>query len=95
MPFPAARMGDTTASGDAITGPGAPTVLIGGQPASVMGDMVSGAACVGSITVGSPTVLICNRPAVRVTSAVTGANPATGVPVATTVAMGCMTVMIP
>jgi len=94
MPFPAARMGDTTASGDAITGPGVPTVLIGGQPASVMGDMVSGAACVGSIIMGSPTVLIGNRPAARVSSQVAGANPATGVPVSTAVGMGCVTVLI-
>lgn len=94
MPFPAARLGDTTATGDAITGPGVPTVLIGGLPASVMGDMVSGAACVGSITVGSPTVLIGGRPAVRVTSVVVGNNPVTGVPVSTTVIMGCVTVLI-
>jgi uncharacterized Zn-binding protein involved in type VI secretion len=94
MPFPAARLGDTTATGDAITGPGIPNVLIGGQPAAVMGDLVSGAACTGAITVGSPTVLISGRPAARVTSVVAGANPATGVPVSTTVAMGCPTVMI-
>ena len=49
--FPAARVGDTTASGDAITGPGVATVLIANMPASVMGDMVSGAACIGTITV--------------------------------------------
>ncbi len=95
MPFPIARVGDVTASGDAITGPGVPTVLIGGQPASVMGDMVSGAAVQGPIAMGSPTVLIGGRPAARVTSTVSGVNPITGVPVATTVAMGCPTVLIP
>ncbi len=95
MGFPAARLGDMTVTGDAITGPGAPTVLIGGVPASVMGDLVSGAACVGSIVMGSPTVLIMGRPAARVTSAVSGANPITGVPVATTVGPpGCPTVLI-
>ncbi|UCD95710.1 MAG: PAAR domain-containing protein, partial [Candidatus Zixiibacteriota bacterium] len=36
---PAARVGDQTAHGGVITGPGAPTVLIGKLPASVMGDM--------------------------------------------------------
>ena len=56
MPGPAARVGDTTATGDTITGPGVPTVLIGGMPAAVLGDMVSGAACVGAITLGSFTV---------------------------------------
>jgi len=94
MTFPAARLGDITATGDAITGPGVPNVLIGGRPAAVVGDMVSGAACTGAITMGSMTVLIAGRPAARVTSMVTGANPATGVPVSTTVAMGAPTVLI-
>ena len=94
MPFPAARLGDLTATGDAITGPGMPTVQIEGVPASVMGDLVNGAACVGSITQGSPTVLIGGRPAARVTSVVTGANPVTGVPVSTTIAKGALRTMI-
>ena len=92
--FPAARMGDITASGDVITGPGAPTVLISGQPASAMGDLVSGAACVGAITLGFPTVLIQGRPASFLGSQVTGANPVTGVPVSTVVALGAPMVLI-
>lgn len=92
--FPAARIGDVTASGDAITGPGAPTVLIENLPAACMGDLVSGAACVGAITMGSSTVLIAGRPAARVTSVVTGTNPASGVPVSTTVAKGAAKTMI-
>jgi len=51
--------------GGPINGPGAATVLIGGLPASVMGD---GCVCVGppdSIIKGSATVLICKKPAVR------------------------------
>lgn len=51
--------------GGPITGPGAPTVLIGSIPAAVMGDM---AVCVGppdSIIKGSATVLICGKPAAR------------------------------
>lgn len=95
MPFPAARVGDMTVTGDAITGPGVPTVLIGGMPASVMGDLVSGGVCVGAITMGSPTVLIGGRPAARLTSQVTGANPITGVPVSTVVGPpGCVTVLL-
>ncbi len=86
MGFPAARVGDLTVSGDAITGPGVATVLIMNMPAAVLGDMVSGNACVGAITVGSATVLIGNRPAARTTDAVAGANPYTGVPVSTTIA---------
>jgi len=93
--FPAARLTDTTVTGDIITGPGVPTVLIGGLPASVMGDMVSGSVCVGTITMGSPTVLIGGRPAARVTSIVNGNNPIIGVPVATTVlGPGAVTVLI-
>ena len=95
MSFPAARMGDVTVSGGTITGPGVPNVLIGGQPAAVLGDSVSGNACTGAITMGSATVLIGNRPAARVTSQVTGANPYTGVPVTTAVAPpGAVTVLI-
>ncbi|RPI82096.1 MAG: PaaR repeat-containing protein [Chloroflexi bacterium] len=94
MPFPAARVGDVTVTGDAITGPGVPNVLIAGMPASVMGDLVNGAVCVGAITMGSPTVLIGGRPAARITSQVTGANPITGIPVTTAVAMGAPTVLI-
>lgn len=94
MPFPAARLTDLTATGDAITGPGVPTVLIENMPASVMGDLVSGAACQGSITMGSPTVMIGGRPAARVTSVVTGVNPATGVPVSTTIVKGAIKTLI-
>jgi uncharacterized Zn-binding protein involved in type VI secretion len=94
MSFPAARVSDVTATGDTITGPGVPTVLIGGWPAAVVGDLVSGAACVGAISMGSMTVLIGGRPAARMTSQVTGANPATGVPVSTVVAKGQPNVLI-
>ena len=94
MPFPAARVGDMTVTGDAITGPGVPTVLICGMPASVIGDLVSGNVCVGAITMGSPTVLIGGRPAARTTSQVTGVNPYSGVPVTTAVGPGAPTVLI-
>ena len=51
--------------GGPITGPGAPTVLIGSLPAARVGDM---ATCVGppdSIVQGSATVLIGGMPAAR------------------------------
>ena len=51
--------------GGPIIGPGAPTVLIGGLPAAVMGDSC---VCVGppdSIVMGSVTVLIGGKPAAR------------------------------
>ncbi len=92
--FPAARVGDMTATGDTITGPGVPNVLIENMPASVVGDLVNGAACVGAISMGSTTVLIGGRPAARMTSQVTGVNPATGVPVTTVVMKGAMKTMI-
>jgi uncharacterized Zn-binding protein involved in type VI secretion len=95
MSFPAARVGDLTVTGDPITGPGVMNVLIGNMPASVVGDLVSGATVVGSITLGSMTVLIGNRPAARVTSQVTGAHAITGVPLTTAVGPpGCPTVLI-
>ncbi|MBU2898832.1 PAAR domain-containing protein [Vibrio hepatarius] len=51
--------------GGPITGPGAPTVLIGSMPAATLGDMC---VCVGppdSIIKGSATVLINSKPAAR------------------------------
>jgi uncharacterized Zn-binding protein involved in type VI secretion len=87
--FPAARVGDMTVTGDPITGPGVPTVLIGGMPASVVGDVVSGAVCIGAISMGSMTVMIGGRPAARVTAQVTGANAVSGAPVTTAVAPPC------
>ena len=52
--------------GGPIIGPGAPTVLIGKLPASVLGDS---ATCVGppdTIVKGSATVMITKKPAVRI-----------------------------
>jgi uncharacterized Zn-binding protein involved in type VI secretion len=78
MGKPAARIGDmhmcplaTPAVvpiphvGGPVTGPGAPTVLIGGVPAAVLGDICT---CVGppdTIISGSSSVLIGGRPAAR------------------------------
>src|SRR5882757_8551812 len=51
--------------GGPITGPGCPTVMIGGMPAAVMGDMC---VCVGppdTIVLGSTGVMIGGKPAAR------------------------------
>ncbi len=51
--------------GGPITGPGAPTVLIGGLPAAKVGDL---AICVGppdSIVAGSSSVMLMGVPAAR------------------------------
>jgi uncharacterized Zn-binding protein involved in type VI secretion len=88
---PAARVGDTTGHPGTITGPGVSTVLIGGMPAAVMGDMH---ACAfpppashpaTPFAKGSGTVLIGNRPAVR-----TGDTAGCGAPVIA----GAFTVLI-
>jgi uncharacterized Zn-binding protein involved in type VI secretion len=88
---PAARVGDTTGHPGTITGPGVSTVLIGGMPAAVMGDMH---ACAfpppashppTPFAKGSGTVLIGNRPALRI-----GDTAGCGAPVA----VGAVTVMI-
>jgi uncharacterized Zn-binding protein involved in type VI secretion len=69
---PAARITDPTAHPGMITGPGVPTVLIGGLPAAVVGDMhvcmlppVAGPHPPSPIAMGSATVLIGGRPAAR------------------------------
>jgi len=51
--------------GGPVTGPGIPTVLVGGMPAAVVGDIL---VCTGppdTIVKGSATVLIGGRPAAR------------------------------
>lgn len=52
--------------GGPVTGPGVPTVLVGGMPAAVVGDML---VCVGppdTIVKGSGTVFISGKPAARI-----------------------------
>ncbi len=71
--------------GGPITGPGMPTVLMGGIPAAVMGDICT---CVGppdTIVKGSATVMIGGKPAARM-----GDTTAHG----GTIAMGLPTVLI-
>jgi uncharacterized Zn-binding protein involved in type VI secretion len=70
---PAARVGDTTGHPGAIVGPGVATVLIAGQPASVVGDTHAcsipppvGPHPPGTIAIGSATVMIGNKPAARI-----------------------------
>jgi uncharacterized Zn-binding protein involved in type VI secretion len=102
MPAPAARVGDPTAHGGVITGPGCPTVLIGNMPAARVGDMHTCPLASppppppapptphvgGPITMGSATVLIGNMPAARVGDMATCTGPPD------TIAMGCVTVII-
>lgn len=84
----AARVGDVTNHGGTITGPGVPTVKIGGMPAAVATDNHT---CVippntGHLTSsifpkGSATVKIGGKPALRTTDAcLCGAMAAAGTP---------------
>ena len=89
---PAARVGDTTAHGGTVTGPGAATVLIGGMPAAVLGDLHSCPITpppphlsVSPFLAGSATVLLGGVPALRV-----GDTCGCGA----SVTVGCPTVMI-
>jgi uncharacterized Zn-binding protein involved in type VI secretion len=73
---PAARTGDTSNHGGTLTGPGVATVLIGGKPASVAGDLHvcslppnAHQPTASAFPAGSATVLIGGRPAVRTTDA--------------------------
>lgn len=84
---PAARVGDQTVHGGAVVGPGVSTVLVGGMPAAVLGDMHACAIPPPShvpstpFTMGSSTVLISGRPALRVGDpAGCGASVAVGAP---------------
>ncbi len=98
MGKPAARIGDMHTCpmvtpgmppvphvGGPITGPGTPTVLIGGMPAAVMGDMCT---CVGppdTIIMGSTGVMIGGKPAARMGDPTVHGG---------MIALGCPTVLI-
>jgi uncharacterized Zn-binding protein involved in type VI secretion len=98
MGKPAARLGDMTAHGGAITGPGCPTVLIGGMPAATMGDMhvcpmvTPGTPPIphvgGPIALGSTGVLIGGKPAARMGDMAVCVGPPSSI------ILGCMTVLI-
>jgi len=95
---PAARVGDQTAHGGVITGPGVPTVMIGGMPAAVMGDqhtcpMVNPTPAAnphvgGPIMATGATVLIGGKPAARLGDTAVCQGPPS------TIILGCMTVLI-
>ena len=75
MSKPAARIGDMHTCpmvtvlvphvGGPVMGPGVPTVLIGGMPAAVMGDLCTCAGPPDTILMGSGTVLIGGKTAAR------------------------------
>lgn len=96
MGKPAARVGDMTTHGGVITGPGCPTVLIGGRPAATIGDMQTCPMCDGTkphvggpVILGSMTVLIGGKPAARVGDTTQCAGPP-----GTIAPPGCPTVLI-
>lgn len=84
----AARVGDTTNHGGTIVGPGAATVLIGGKPAAVVGDMHvcslppnTHQPTASAFLIGSTGVLIAGKPALRTADAcLCGAMAAVGEP---------------
>lgn len=85
---PTATLVNLSATGDVVTGPGMPTNLVNGLPCACLGDVVSGAVCVGAITMTTAiNNLTKGRPTANLGSVVTGVNPITGVPVATTLAV--------
>ena len=94
MSQPAARLGDLTAHGGAVTS-GNPTVLINGQPAATVGDLHVCPLCSpgphvgGPVLLGAPTVLIGGRPAARVGDPCACAAPAPDV-----IVSGCPTVLV-
>jgi uncharacterized Zn-binding protein involved in type VI secretion len=92
---PAARVGDVTAHGGTIVGPGAPNVVIGGLPAALVGDMhacplIDAVPHVGGpiLPPGALTVLISGRPA----AVVGGLCTCTGPP--DTIVLGAMNVLV-
>ena len=85
---PAARVGDVSNHGGTLTGPGVATVLIGGKPAAVAGDLHvcslppnAHQPTASPFPMGSATVLAGGRPALRTTdTCICGAMAAVGEP---------------
>jgi uncharacterized Zn-binding protein involved in type VI secretion len=85
---PAARVGDLSNHGGTLTGPGVATVMIGGKPAAVAGDLHvcslppnAHQPTASPFPSGSVTVTIAGRPALRTTDAcLCGAMAAVGEP---------------
>ena len=71
--------------GGPVMPPGAPTVLIGGQPAATVGDMCTCTGPPDGIAAGSGTVLIGGKPAARMGDSTSHGG---------TIVLGCPTVMI-
>jgi uncharacterized Zn-binding protein involved in type VI secretion len=97
MGQPAARVGDMTSHGTPLgPGPGAPTVLIGGQPAWRAGSDMHVCPLFdgpkphvgGTVAVGSATVLIGGLPAARQGDSIVEAGPPNSI------AAGLATVLI-
>jgi len=85
---PTATIVNLTATGDVITGPGAPTVLVKGLPAACLGDLVAGPMCVAGV-IGMTTALTTladGRPRANMGSLVMGVTPL-GIPISTAVAV--------
>ncbi len=84
----AACVGDISNHGGTIVGPGVPTVMIGGKPAAVVGDLhvcpippPGHVPTVSPFPMGSSTVMISGRPALRVgDTCLCGASAAVGSP---------------
>ena len=95
---PAARLGDPTAHGGTLVGPGVATVLIGKMPAATAGDQhacpmaTPGTPPIphvgGPVVAGSTGVLLGKKPAAR------QGDPAVCVGPPSSIAMGCATVLI-
>ena len=71
--------------GGPVVGPGSPTVLIGGMPAAVMGDMCTCTGPPDTIILGSAGVLIGGKPAARMGDMTTHGG---------SIILGCFTVLI-
>lgn len=85
---PIATLVNTTATGDVVTGPGAPTNIVNGLPCACIGDAVAGPAVTGAITVSTAvTYIVKGRPVANLTSVVSGVNPITGIPMASALAV--------
>ena len=86
---PIATLTGLNAIGNAITGPGCPTMICHGMPAACLGDLAAGPAPGPVMMTMHPTMILLGRPVASMTCIVQGVMPP-GIPTPGPIAMSIM-----
>ena len=86
---PIATLTGLNAMGDAVTGPGWPTLICHGMPVSCLGDLAAGPAPGPVVSTMHPTMIVGGRPVASMTCVVAGVMPP-GIPTPGPIMMSIM-----